>query len=298
MPTRIFALCVVLVATQSAVAEERSLVVSRRATTAGAIVTAPPAPERSVVVASREMPVAASDKAADNDALLKQKERELARLQAEIKQLKAGKGANAQILVRIEMLEVSLTKVRRMGTDFNIPLGAAKGKAFKSHIDWLVENRAAKPLCQPNIVVASGRPGYFHVGGEVPIPRSGGDPKAAVAFQKFGTEVDLLAVATDREHVRMELRIKQSEIDNAHSVVVNGSNFPALRSRQCDTAVETKFGEPVILSGGVEERTETSKIGDKIVDQINEIALIVVATPELVEPITPPQSESNKASRK
>jgi Flp pilus assembly secretin CpaC len=135
------------------------------------------------------------------------------------------------------------------------------------------------------------------VGGEVPIP-SRDDPKAAVAFQKFGTELDLLAIVVDKERVRMELRMKVSEIDDARSIEVNGSRIPALRSRQCDTAVETKFGEPVILSGGVEERTETSNIGGKIVDQINEVALIVVATAELVDTITPSEAEPIKASRK
>jgi Flp pilus assembly secretin CpaC len=288
MLTRILALCVVLIATQSAVAEKRSLVVHR--TTHGAIVPAPQAPERSVVAASREVPVGKSDKAADTGRLLKEMERELERLQAEIKQLKAGLGTDAQILVRIEMLEVSLTKLRKMGTDFTIPSGAVNAKDFNSIIASMIENRVAKSLCQPNIVVISGRPGSFHVGGEIPIP-SRHDPKAVVGFQKTGTEVDLLAIATDKQHVRMELRVKQSEIDEAHSVEINGSRVPALKTRQCDTAVEATFGEPVVFNGMTETRRETRKTDNGMQDEDNEITLMIVVIPELVEPIPDAKSE-------
>src|SRR5688500_15607512 len=119
----------VLIATQSAVAEERSLVVARR-TTDGAIVTAPQAPERSVVVASREVPV---DKAA--------------------------RAADKQILVQVEMLEVSRTKLRKMGTDLpNAPGKTSNAKTMKAYLDWLEENRVAKEISRPNIVVNNGRP--------------------------------------------------------------------------------------------------------------------------------------------
>lgn len=297
MLTRFLALGVLLIGLQSAFGAERSLVVARR-TTAGAIVAAPRAAERSVVVASREVPVEKLDETAETIALIKQKERELERLQAEIRQLKAGLGNDAQIVIRIEMLEVSLSKLRRMGDDFTIPLGPSKGKVFKSYLDSLVENHAAKTLCQPNLVVTSGRPASFHVGGEIPIP-SRDDPKAAVAFQMFGTAVDLLAIVTDSEHVRMELRVKQSEIDEARIIDINGSKIPALSTRQCDTAVEAKFGEPVVLNGFVSTGTENVKSSDgQMKDQDNEIMLLVVVTPELVESKTPRNADTGKPPKK
>ena len=126
MPTRFLALCVLLIGLHSAVAEERSLVVRR--TTHGAIVAAPQAAERSVVVASREVP---ATKSSEQDApaplapeasspIAKQRQRELVLVRTGIDELKRA-GTNQQILVRIEMLEVSRTKLRRMGTDIVAP---------------------------------------------------------------------------------------------------------------------------------------------------------------------------------
>src|SRR5688572_29110129 len=116
------------------------------------------------------------------------------------------------------MLEVSRTKLRKMGTDLpNAPGKTSNAKTMKAYLDWLEENRVAKEISRPNIVVNNGRPASFFVGGEVPIPTRD-DANTAVEFRKFGTEVDLLATAADNEQVRMELRIKVSQLDDSHAI--------------------------------------------------------------------------------
>src|SRR5689334_16589250 len=58
---------------------------------------------------------------------LRKKVNELNRLQAEVRQLRAETGSQQQILVRLQMLEVSLTKLRKLGTDINF-LGSSTFK--------------------------------------------------------------------------------------------------------------------------------------------------------------------------
>lgn len=292
MPSRTVFAWIVLIAIQSAAAEERSIVVARR-TTGGAIVTAPRAPERSVVVASREVPATKSSEQNPPAPLSTEKRR-----QAETKQLDAGEGTNRQIVVSIEMLEVSRTKLRRMGADVpDAPSKTANTKAVTAYTQWLKENRIAKVLAEPNLVVTSGRPGSFFVGGEIPLP-SRGDSKKAVEFLKFGTEVDLLATAIGKEQVRMDLRIKVSELDESHAIEIDGTRIPGLTVRQCGLALSVACGETGMIEGPVATRTETVKTSDgQMKDQENEVLLLVAVTPEFVDAITPPESDTSKTSR-
>src|SRR4029078_4443318 len=79
-------------------------------------------------------------------------------------------------------------------------------------MDALKQNNVAKLLAEPTVVVVSGRPGSFNVGGEFPIPAKDGS-KAAVEFRKFGTQLDLVALALGDNLVRLEVRTRVSEID-------------------------------------------------------------------------------------
>ncbi len=257
-----------------------------------------------VPVASLETEFSPSDKQAELECKLQQ----AAELHGEIDKLRSEIGANEQILVRVEMLEVSLTKLRKLGADFAMP---GKGKvsfqsldqlrqAFKvasthsagdasdksasgpaSFLEWLEQNQIAKSLAQPNMIVVNGRPATMFAGGEIPLPAS--DDSKAIQFQKYGTEVNVLAVARDREHVRLELRARVSELDDTHSIGAEGSRIPAMTVRECDTAVETSFGEPVIVDGIVETYFETIETEHGVADEQNEVALLIVVTPEHVD---------------
>jgi hypothetical protein len=131
------------------------------------------------------------------------------------------------------------------------------------------------------MVVVSGRPATMFVGTELPMPAT--DDTKTIQFQKCGTEVSVLATARDHEHVRMELRVRVSEPDDSRSIGVEGSRIPAMRVREFDTAVETSFGEPVIVDGIEETRVEAIKNESGVVETPNEIALLIVATSESVE---------------
>jgi len=244
--------------------------------------------------------------AAKKIMVLREKEAQLAHLQFEVNKLRTEAGAPQQIMVKVQMLEVSLTKMRQMGIEFSFLPGTncqvdslsdvqklacggsgLNAEASSNLIDWLCENDVAKVLARPNIVVASGRPAQFCIGSEIPVPARN-ESEAAVEFQKIGTQLDLVACALGENRVRMEIRTRVSELDEAHQVRVGNSVVPAFTVRQLDTAIESKFGQSAMLSGAIQNRTEAVRnIGtdgtSEIEDRNNEIALLVIVTPEAVD---------------
>src|SRR5262249_5580929 len=171
--------------------------------------------------------------------------------------------------------------------------------AFFGFLDWLQQNHIAKILSEPNIVAVSGRPAQFNVGGEIPIvvPQSLGT--ASIEYKPFGTQIDFLPIVLGNGNIRLEVRPRISEIDDSRSVIIQNFTVPALTVRQVDTAVEMKAGQTFALAGLVQERTETIKRGlpyvcdmpviglpfRKVEDDVNEIELLVMVTPEFVDPM-------------
>lgn len=247
-------------------------------------------------------------------------------------------GGVQQVLLKVKVMEVSRTKLRRMATDFaylnsngsffatgvsgllnqtsNVAgsgfqaVTDTAGKAaefgivgdnaaFFGFLDWLQQNNIAKILAEPNITAVSGRPAQFNVGGEIPIvvPQSLGT--ASIEYKPFGTQVDFLPIVLGNGSIRLEVRPRISEIDESRSVTVQNFVIPGLTVRQVDTAVEMKAGQTFALAGLVQERTKTLKRGlpyvmdlpvigvpfRKTEDEVNEIELLILVTPEFVDPI-------------
>ena len=113
-------------------------------------------------------------------------------------------------------------------------------------------------MAQPEskAVVVSGRPASVNVGGEFPLPGIDGRP---VEFRQFGTQLDLVAVTTGNNQVRLEIRARVSELDDAHAIVISGARVPRLNVREFNTAIEMAFGQTAVLSGLVQKRTESRR---------------------------------------
>ena len=195
-------------------------------------------------------------------------------------------GGVHQIMLRVRVMEVSRTKLRRLGVDFaqlfasgsffgssvsgliaNIGNGGAVtttggdtfrfgivdgGDSFFAFLDALEENRLGKILAEPTLTTVSGRPATFNVGGEFPvlIPQSLGT--ISIDYKKYGTQVDFLPVVLGNGNIRLEVRPRITEIDESRTVVIEGTGgfeAPALLSREVDTGVEMKAGQTLALAG-------------------------------------------------
>ena len=203
-----------------------------------------PAPEYSVRPVNGVTPGRSAAEA--KQALLQQKLRESEQLQNEIHQMQAELGLAQQFSVRVQMLEVSLTKLKKLKADFaseggtetiaindvaglqkaitaggitapNQPVRAANANNENSFVEWLKQNNIAKELANPTVIVANGQPASLWSGGAVPVPASV-DPAGAVEIRRTGTKMDLVVVARDNHRVRIEIRGSVRELDKAHAI--------------------------------------------------------------------------------
>ena len=201
-------------------------------------------------------------------------------------------GGVQQVMLKVKVMEVSRTKLRKLGFDFaqissggyvasgisglltSVTAGGATAvgqtaefavfdgsDSFFGFLDALQQNQMAKILADPTIMAISGRPAHFNVGGELPIIIPSGLGQTTVEYKKFGTQVDFVPIVLGNGNIRLEVRPRVSEIDDTRSVTIDQFTVPALKVREVDTAVELKAGQTLALAGLVQTRVDAQERG-------------------------------------
>ncbi len=222
--------------------------------------------------------------------LLQKKLAELDRLQKEVDALRAATHTPAVVVVNVELLEVSLTGMRKLGIDVaqfsdggmrtasfvDVATRSLGADGLRVFVEGLKKINLAKTLAEPTLAMISGQPASLHVGGQFPMPA----PPSSVEstkYQKFGTELDVLAETLGNDRVRLEIRSHVSELSDDDAIEVEGRKLRSLRSKQCNTTCEMSFGEILVLGGLIERRVERQVRDESDVsDQVHEIALLMV----------------------
>ncbi len=202
-------------------------------------------------------------------------------------------GGTQQVLLKVQVMEVSRTKLRRLGIDWAILNGndfviqsvsgliaaaATQGggltgagadtvrfgvidnqSTFGAFIDTLRQNNLAKVLAEPTLVTVSGRSASFNSGGEIPVPISAGLGVTSVEYREFGTTVDFVPIVLGNGMIKLEVRPQITEIDPSLRDPVTGT--PGFRSRRVDTAVELRAGQTMALAGLIQSRVDAENIG-------------------------------------
>lgn len=174
---------------------------------------------------------------------------------------------------------------------------------FVGFLEALKRENLLKVLAEPNLVTVSGRPASYLVGGEVPYPQPTGFGNISINFKPFGTQIDFVPIVLGNGSVRLEVRPQVSELDRTIGVSINGTTVPGFRQRTVDTGVELKFGQTLAIAGLLQQRVEMEKRGlpylmdvpylgmlfSRKVSTVNEVELLIVVRPELVEAMDPDQ---------
>jgi pilus assembly protein CpaC len=206
-------------------------------------------------------------------------------------------GGVQQVLLHVRLMEVSRTKLRRMGFDWanfnnndsiiqnvagliaeasvvpgmqqvvssggeNLAFGIVNdNNSFFGFLEALRRYNLVKVLAEPTLVTVSGRPASFNVGGEFPIivPQSLGT--VSIEYRQFGTRVDFVPIVLGNGRVRLEVRPQVSEVDPSRSVVISNTTVPGLRTRWVDTAVEMNAGQTLALAGLIQNQVEAENRG-------------------------------------
>lgn len=184
----------------------------------------------------------------------------------------------------------------------NLTLGVMdQGNGFFMFLNALRQNNLAKVMAQPDLVTVSGRPAFFNEGGEFPIlvPQSLGT--VSIQYKKYGTQIDFVPIVLGNGAIRLEVKPRVSELDTSVGVTINGTTVPALKVREADTGVEMRPGQTLAIAGLIQNRVEASTSGLPWISELpwigtffrqvheasNEIELLILVTPELVDAMDP-----------
>lgn len=250
-------------------------------------------------------------------------------------------GGVQQVALHVKVMEVSRTKLRSVGADWAAVGGSGdfiftsvsqlisaaastgtsivgngadtvrfgivdNGDAFLGFVDALRQNDVIKVLAEPTVTAVSGRPAYFHAGGEFPILVPQGLGSTAIEYKQFGTRVDFVPIVLGNGNIHLEVRPHVSEIDTSRGVSINGVNVPALRDRAVDTAVEMRTGQTLAIAGLIQNRVDAFNRGipwlsdlpwagslfRRVRENVNEIELLVTVRPELVDALEPHEASA------
>jgi len=281
-------------------------------------------------------PVTAAPQPPSEKEQLAKKVDELHNLQLEVDRLRQSTRTPSQVLVKLQMIEISRTKMRALGFDFtdisgksvqiagigdvlaksasptavittngNQPMSFGiinPSSAFSGFLEALRREQIAKVLAEPTIVTCVGQPSSFHSGGEFPLASGLSKGSSPVQYKKFGTEVEIVPMSLGDNRLRIQLHFRVSELDDAHGVAADGVRVPALRVRAVQTAFEMALGQTMVLHGGnttrrvVEKRAEPDTNLQRVRETVEELEMLVLVTPQAMDKSPTAQSSAAQTS--
>jgi pilus assembly protein CpaC len=158
-------------------------------------------------------------------------------------------------------------------------------------------------LAEPNMLAQDGKQASFLAGGEYPYPvvqgTSGGSGTVSIQFKEFGIRLNFIPTITPRGTIRLQVAPEVSSLDFAQGVQISGFSVPAIDVRRVKTEVELAEDQSFVIGGLLDNReTQTlskipfigsipvlGKFFQSITRTRNNTELIVIVTPEIVQPI-------------
>ncbi|MBK8914763.1 MAG: type II and III secretion system protein family protein [Phycisphaerales bacterium] len=182
-------------------------------------------------------------------------------------------------------------------------------------VQALRENGLLRVLAEPNLVTVNGSEANFLAGGEfpIPVPQSGGSGGTTITidYREFGVRLRFTPAILGDGIIRLQVAPEVSEPDFSSAVTIGGFVVPGLVNRRVETVVELGDGQTFAIGGLLSERVRgTSRkipaLGDipilgslfsSVEYQSDETELVILVTPELVEPLSPNQITSIPGSQ-
>ncbi len=190
------------------------------------------------------------------------------------------------------------------GPTTNITFGFPRAE-FQVFMQALRQNSLARVLAEPNLVAISGQTATFLAGGEVPIPVTQGGAVAGsitIEYKEFGVRLAFTPTVLAGQIIRLHV---MSEVSDAvpGDTIAGGLPVFSFITRRVESTVECGNGQTFAMAGLLNEtvRAVARKLpglGDmpvlgalfsSVEYQKNNTELVVLVTPQLVEPLDPQQ---------
>jgi len=190
------------------------------------------------------------------------------------------------------------------GGNTNFTLGFPRIE-LQMFLDALRENSLARVMAEPNLVALTGQTATFLAGGEVPIPVTQGGAVAGaitIEYKEFGVRLAFTPTVLGHQKMRLHIMSEVSDAVPTNQIIGNLPVF-TFTTRRVESTIECGNGQSFAIAGLLNDRVNAiaSKIpgiGDipvlgSLFSSVNyqrqQTELVVLVTPELVEPLDPSQ---------
>lgn len=181
---------------------------------------------------------------------------------------------------------------------------------IRGYLEAQQQRGLARSLAEPTLMAGNRDSASFLAGGEVPVPiaqpaGAGGQVFVTITYRPFGVQLKFLGEVLSDSLIKLRVVPEVSSLDYSNAVQISGFRVPALRTRRVETTLDVRPGESLVISGLFSEDRESVRTGipglmnipilgalfSSTRWQANESELLVVVTPELVDPNLPRASD-------
>jgi pilus assembly protein CpaC len=232
-----------------------------------------------------------------------------------------------QVLVHVQVFEVSLTKMRRLGLDWTKLIGEADakpaddaktkaasssqfiddGRRVEQIVTTLRQEDLAKVLLDPKLVTASGRTIVCNAGKKVPMLKTD-DEGLTTVEQQYSTRMEVTPEVLNDEKIRVAVQFRLAEPKAGEVVRVGNVRVPTAQVTEVAARVELPNGHTLALHGLQRVGKETRVEGVPLVSSIpyvgtlfqeekaerNEVTTLILIRPVIVRPDDSPATTASR----
>ena len=166
-----------------------------------------------------------------------------------------------QVVLEVWVQETSTDALQNLGIDWESPVSfnSSTTPVF-FELQWepwelimalrvLEEQGAAKLLANPKITTISGQSASIFVGDRVPVILDGPDGIRTMEFLESGINLKVTPRISDDEHITILVEPEVSTF-----IWRTNTEYPQIRTREAQTNVRVKDGQPFVLGGLLQEQ--------------------------------------------
>ena len=192
----------------------------------------------------------------------------------------------------------------KIADDLNL-MAFSPGLNLGATLKALQTQGVVEVLAEPNVLAENGKQGSFLAGGEYPYPVAQGSsgsssgPSITIMFKEYGIRLNFIPTITPGGNIHLQVAPEVSSLDFTNAITLNGFQVPAVAVRRVKTEVELSRGQSFVIGGLLDNReTQTlqkipyisnipilGKLFQSITKSRNNSELIVIVTPQIVDPI-------------
>ncbi|MDQ8160268.1 MAG: pilus assembly protein N-terminal domain-containing protein [Gemmatimonadota bacterium] len=177
---------------------------------------------------------------------------------------------------------------------------------IRGYLEAQQQSGRARSLAEPTLMAGNKDSASFLAGGEVPVPiaqpsGAAGQSIVTIVYRPFGVQLKFIGEVLNDSLIKLRVVPEVSSLDYGNAVLISGFRVPALRTRRVETTLDVRPGESLVISGLFSDDRESVRTGipglmnipilgalfSSTRWQSSESELLVVVTPELVDPNLP-----------